>query len=77
MKRLIPFTLLSLVVASGLVARADDQGPGKRLTIKSAVLGEERVVLVRTPPGYDTNDHRYPVLYLTDGESQFGHGLHR
>jgi uncharacterized protein len=73
MKRFIQFTLLLLVAASCRVARAEDQRPGNRLTVKSAVLGEERVALVRTPPGYDTNDHRYPVLYLTDGDSQIGH----
>jgi hypothetical protein len=41
-------------------------GTVKSLTIKSAVLGEDRIVLVRTPPGYDTNKVSYPVLYMTD-----------
>jgi predicted alpha/beta superfamily hydrolase len=72
MKR-FSLTLLSLVVVPGLTARADDGRPDNRLTVKSAVLGEERVALVRTPPGYDTNGQRYPVLYLTDGDSHIGH----
>jgi uncharacterized protein len=73
MKRPLPLTLLALVVTPCLTARAEDKRPGDRLTIKSAVLGEERVALVRTPPGYDTNGQRYPVLYMTDGDSHIGH----
>ena len=45
----------------------------KRITIKSAVLGEDRVVLVRTPLGYETNKVSYPVLYMTDGDGHMGH----
>lgn len=47
-------------------------GPAK-LTIKSSVLGEERTILVRTPPGYDGNSLKYPVLYMTDGDTHIGH----
>jgi predicted alpha/beta superfamily hydrolase len=73
MKRLVSLTLLSLVVAPCLTARAEEKQPGNRLTIKSAVLGEDRVALVRTPPGYETNGLRYPVLYMTDGDSHMAH----
>ncbi len=73
MKRLLSFALLSLVALPCLVSRAEDQQPGNRLTIQSAVLGEKRIVQVRTPPGYDTNGQRYPVLYLTDGHDHFAH----
>jgi predicted alpha/beta superfamily hydrolase len=45
----------------------------KTLTLKSAVLGEDRVVLVRTPVGYETNKLSYPVLYMTDGDAHMGH----
>jgi predicted alpha/beta superfamily hydrolase len=48
-------------------------GTVKRLAIKSAVLGEERIVLVRTPAGYETNKVSYPVLYMTDGDGHMGH----
>lgn len=44
-----------------------------RLTIKSAVLGEDRIVLVRTPTGYETNKVSYPVLYMTDGDAHMRH----
>ena len=44
-----------------------------RITIKSAVLGEDRVILVRTPAGYETNKLSYPVLYMTDGDDHIRH----
>jgi uncharacterized protein len=44
-----------------------------RFTIKSAVLGEERAILVRTPPGYERDGQRYPVLYMTDGDAHMLH----
>jgi predicted alpha/beta superfamily hydrolase len=48
-------------------------GTVKRLTIKSTVLGEDRIVLVRTPAVYETNKLSYPVLYMTDGDAHMGH----
>jgi len=48
-------------------------GTVKTLTLKSSVLGEDRIVLVRTPAGYETNKLRYPVLYMTDGDAHMGH----
>jgi predicted alpha/beta superfamily hydrolase len=61
-----------LVIATAAFAQPPT-GTVKRLTIKSAVLGEERVVLVRTPAGYETNKLSYPVLYMTDGDAHMGH----
>ena len=43
------------------------------LKLNSAVLGEERTILVRVPNGYETNKLRYPVLYMTDGNAHIGH----
>ena len=38
----------------------------------SAFLPDDRDVLVWLPPGYDTeSDHRYPVLYMHDGQNLF------
>ncbi|HEV8366551.1 MAG TPA: alpha/beta hydrolase-fold protein [Pyrinomonadaceae bacterium] len=48
-------------------------GTVKTLTLKSAVLGEDRIVLVRTPVGYETNKLNYPVLYMTDGDAHMSH----
>ena len=60
-----------LVIASS----ASGQTPAgvTSLKIKSAVLGEERTILVRVPDGYETNKLRYPVLYMTDGNAHIGH----
>jgi uncharacterized protein len=55
-----------------LVSTATAQN-GAQLRIKSEVLGEERVALVRTPPGYEAGGQRYPVLYMTDGAGHLGH----
>jgi predicted alpha/beta superfamily hydrolase len=39
---------------------------------RSAVLGNERDVLVHLPPGYDEEpDRKYPVLYMHDGQNLF------
>jgi len=43
---------------------------GERVTLHSAVLGEDRVVFVSPPASYD-GERRYPVLYLTDGQFNF------
>ncbi|MEK6280102.1 MAG: alpha/beta hydrolase-fold protein [Acidobacteriota bacterium] len=55
-------------------ASASAQIPGvSTLTIKSSVLGEDRVILVRPPARYDTNKLSYPVLYMTDGDAHIAH----
>jgi len=67
--------LLVLLSSSAFAQGYGNAGaPGTaRLTIKSSVLGEDRVILVRTPAGYDTNNQSYPVLYMTDGDAHIGH----
>jgi len=61
-----------LMIASVAIAQPAT-GTVKRFAMKSAVLGEERVILVRTPAGYETNKLNYPVLYMTDGDAHMGH----
>ena len=73
MKRL--FLLVSLLFGLTLAAFAQNQQAINKISINSAVLGEERVVLVRTPAGYDKNKQQYPVLYMTDGAAQLGHTI--
>ncbi|HEY6660861.1 MAG TPA: alpha/beta hydrolase-fold protein [Pyrinomonadaceae bacterium] len=65
------FAVLLLISAAAVAQPAT--GTVKKLTLKSAVLGEDRSVLVRTPPGYETNKVSYPVLYMTDGDAHMGH----
>ena len=64
--------VLVVLVLLSSSAFAQYGGPAK-LTIKSSVLGEDRVILVRTPPGYEKNKLAYPVLYMTDGDAHIGH----
>jgi predicted alpha/beta superfamily hydrolase len=69
--------LLALfVIALPAYGQAYGQGAGEattRLTIKSEVMGEERVILVRTPAGYERGAARFPVLYMTDGDAHLAH----
>lgn len=64
--------VIVLMIASVAMAQPPS-GTVKRFAIKSAVLGEERVILIRTPVGYETNKLNYPVLYMTDGDAHMGH----
>lgn len=69
---------LLLLLAALLPAAARAQAPPpyeapERVVIKSQVLGEERVVLVRTPAAYARGAERFPVLYMTDGDAHIQH----
>src|SRR5215217_6934179 len=70
--RLLSSVAVLLLIASAAIAQPAP-GTVKRFALKSAVLGEERVILVRTPAGYETNKLSYPVLYMTDGDAHMGH----
>ncbi len=70
--RLLTCFAVLLLISSAAIAQPPT-GAVKRLTLKSTVLGEDRVILVRTPPGYELNNQRYPVLYMTDGDAHMGH----
>jgi predicted alpha/beta superfamily hydrolase len=63
--------VLSLFVLLHLVAicsSAQDVAPPvpQRLDVHSNILKEDRVIWVRTPPGYQQSKGVYPVLYQTD-----------
>ena len=69
--RLLSTFAVLLLISSAAIAQP--AGTVKRFTIKSTVLGEDRIILVRTPVGYETNNVKYPVLYMTDGDAHMGH----
>lgn len=48
---------------------------GQRLTIQSKALGEERILWVATPRGYESSKARYPVLYVLDPDVHFTHAV--
>ena len=64
---------LALVVVVPALGQDPRAGNVTQHKIKSAVLGEERKIIVRTPAGYETNKLSYPVLYLTDGDAHISH----
>src|SRR5678815_3522890 len=70
--RLLSGFAVLLIISSVAIAQPRT-GTVKSLRIKSAVLGEERLVLVRTPVGYESNKVSFPVLYMTDGDAHIGH----
>jgi predicted alpha/beta superfamily hydrolase len=37
----------------------------------SKILGNSREITIYLPAGYDERDHRYPVLYIQDGQNVF------
>ena len=66
--------LISLFwLAFGVVHAGEPITIGETVTIPSKVLGEERTILVSTPPTYDQSSQRYPVLYMTDGGAHLTH----
>lgn len=65
--------LLLAVYAGSVMAQAPPPPTITTLTVRSAVLGEDRRILVRTPGGYETNKQSYPVMYITDGDAHIGH----
>jgi len=75
-----PIKVVAFAACAGLVAvsaSAQDARPiaiGERLSMRSAILGEERPYWVHLPESY--RDARYaprpyPVMYLLDGDSSF------
>src|SRR5262245_50425493 len=70
--RLLSSLAVLFVILSAAFAQPAT-GTLKKFSIKSTVLGEDRVILVRTPVGYETNKVSYPVLYMTDGDAHMGH----
>jgi predicted alpha/beta superfamily hydrolase len=70
--RLLSAFALLLLISAAVIAQPAT-GTVKRFSLKSTVLGEDRIILVRTPVGYETNKESYPVLYMTDGDAHMGH----
>jgi predicted alpha/beta superfamily hydrolase len=66
-------SVFALLVLISFSAQAQVPPGVTAIKINSAVLGEERTILVRVPAGYDTNKLRYPVLYMTDGNAHIVH----
>ena len=48
---------------------------GTKQIIRSAILNEDRSIIISLPKDYDTSDAEYPVLYLTDGLQNVWHAV--
>jgi predicted alpha/beta superfamily hydrolase len=68
-----PALLMLLVLTSQgpVFAQEVSAKLGVARTVQSAILNEERQVLVHLPASYDTSGKAYPVLYLLDGTQGF------
>ncbi len=73
MKRIMYGLLLIILLCHGTSWALLSSTEGKPITIQSAVLGEQRQLVIYLPEGYQNSQESYPVLYLTDGET---HGAH-
>jgi uncharacterized protein len=65
--------LVFLALLPGAAPASSGLDGAERLTLRSKVLGEERVLAVVTPASYAHGQERYPVLYLSDAEAHIGH----
>lgn len=66
--------LVSIIfLAFGSVHAGEPITIGETITMQSKIMGEERVILISTPPGYDQSTQGYPVLYMTDGSAHLTH----
>jgi len=69
--RTLKLLLIILLFAETIYAQnADDVVIAKEIKINSAVLGEERIIYVSVPSGYDDSKDSYQVLYILDGVTE-------
>jgi predicted alpha/beta superfamily hydrolase len=59
---------LFLILSIAAISAAQQVAPPtpQRLDIHSKILNEDRVIWVRTPPGYEQTKSAFPVIYQTD-----------
>lgn len=57
--------------SSSADTKSEDIVIGKRVSIHSKILDEDRTIYIHTPDGYEDGDEEYPVLYVLDGMPYF------
>jgi predicted alpha/beta superfamily hydrolase len=62
-----------LLIAAALAFGGEPITIGETVKIQSKILGEERTILISTPPNYARSQEKYPVLYMTDGDAHLTH----
>jgi hypothetical protein len=73
MRKILHGFILLLLCSPCCGWAAADQTEVRAVSIKSAVLAEQRELVVYLPAGYQQSNERYPVFYLTDGDIQGPH----
>lgn len=73
MKKLFLILLIPILIIPIFSIAGDDVVIGKKITISSQILGEERTMLVYLPDSYESTENKYPVLYILDGGYHFHH----
>ncbi len=63
------FLIFILIIP--LFAQNRSQERTKTITIESKILNESREIFIRTPPGYNPANKKYPVVYVLDGDWNF------
>jgi len=80
------FALMLLVIVSPaaysqeinskeLYSNESDNIIGKKFTISSKILAEDRDIQIFLPESYHSSEQRYPVLYILDGQRLFTLGV--
>ncbi len=75
-KLLLPLFILLVIRVSGQDMLVEEPGEiviGQTLTVHSAILDEDRKILIGLPEGYEQSTDPYAVLYLLDGDGHFHH----
>ena len=77
MKNQVLGILLACVLTTGSNAQEKfrENVVGETHVLFSKALGTERTVDIYVPPGYETSNDRYPVLYLLDGQRFFTYAV--
>lgn len=72
MSRFFPFLLLTLLPVCTAVAQTYQSFANvENVSIQSEALGQEREILIYTPPNYEESKFRYyPVFYVFDAQNQ-------
>src|ERR1700761_6865484 len=63
-------TLILLLSFTGAFAQQNDSTASIN-TLHSAIVGDDYTISVALPAGYDAGRSSYPVLYVTDANSNF------
>ena len=71
-RRALPVALLLWVSSTVAQNQSGSVTVGEAVQIQSQILKQPRSLRISKPDSYDEGTERYPVLYLLDGESNFG-----